>query len=177
MRRFLFLSLVLLCEIAHAQPPKTYLIKAGKFYDSEKNVFLEKQDILVTGNDIIKVGKNLTKPDSAEVIDLQNATVAPGLIDAHTHVLTIQKSEDPLEVDMLMHSDIERSLRAVKIARSYLDAGFTTIRDLGNSGMYLDLNLKRAINNGWFVGPRMLVSGPIISPEDGQFFGLSSQNR
>jgi imidazolonepropionase-like amidohydrolase len=178
MRIFLFLGLLLLSTISRAQSTKTtFLIHAGKFYDSEKNIFVENQDILVKGDKIIKVGKNIAKPDSAEIIDLQNATVTPGLIDAHTHVLTIQKFDEPLEADVLMHSDIERSLRAVKIARSYLDAGFTTIRDLGNSGMYLDLNLKRAVNNGWFVGPRMIVSGPIISPEDGQFFNLSSQNR
>ena len=177
MRIFLFLLLISFCSLSEAQQPKTYLIRAGKFYDSEKNIFLDNQDILVKGDKIIKVGKNLAKPDSAELINLQNATVTPGLIDAHTHVLTIQKFDEPLETDVLMHSDIERTLRAVKIARSYLDAGFTTIRDLGNSGMYLDLNLKRAIQNGWFVGPRMIISGPIISPEDGQFFNLSSQNR
>jgi imidazolonepropionase-like amidohydrolase len=166
-----------ICILVQAQPAKTYLIKAGKLYDSEKNVFLDNQEILIQGKKIIKVGKNISKPDSAEIINLQNCTVSPGLIDAHTHILTIQKVTDPLETDVLMNSDIERSLRAVKIGRTYLEAGFTTIRDLGNSGMYLDLNMKRAINNGWVAGPRMIVSGPILSPEDGQFFNLSSQNR
>ncbi|MEP7374089.1 MAG: amidohydrolase family protein [Chitinophagaceae bacterium] len=157
---------------------KTYLLKVGKLYDSEKNVFLKNQEILVKGKKIIKVGASITKPDSAEVINLSGYTVTPGLIDAHTHVFTIQKLDtDPLETDVLMNSDIERSYRSVKIARSFLDAGYTSIRDLGNSGMYLDLNLQRAINRGWVIGPRMIVSGPIISPEDGQFFGLSSQNR
>jgi len=162
---------------ATAQPAKTYLLKVGKLYDAEQNTFITNQQILVKGNKIIKTGKDIAKPDSAEVIDLQRCTVSPGLIDAHTHILYIQKTDDPLEVDVLMHSDIERSLRAVKIARSYLDAGFTTIRDLGNSGMYLDLNMKRAVNNGFVIGPRMIVSGPILSPEDGQFFNLSDQNR
>ena len=146
-------------------------------YDSEKNLFLKDQEILVEGKKITKVGTGLKAPANAEVINLQNCTVSPGLIDAHTHVLTIQKYPEPLEVDLLTNSDIERSLRAVKIAQSYLDAGFTTIRDLGNSGMFLDLNIKRAINKGWITGPRMIVSGPILSPEDGQFFNLSSQNR
>jgi imidazolonepropionase-like amidohydrolase len=176
MRFFLLTILVAGCIFVRAQSQKTYLIKAGKLYNSEKNIFEENVDILVKSNRIIKLGKNL-KADSAEVINLQNCTVSPGLIDAHTHILTIQKPTDPLEVDMLMNSDIERSLRAVKIGRSYLEAGFTTIRDLGNSGMYLDLNMKRAIQKGWIVGPGMIVSGPILSPEDGQFFDLSSQNR
>lgn len=162
---------------AQSQAPKTYLLKVGKLYDSEKNTFIANQEILVEGKLITKVGTGIKAPSNATVISLQNCTVSPGLIDAHTHILTIQKITDPLEADMLMNSDIERSLRAVKIAREYLESGFTTIRDLGNSGMFLDLNMKRAIRKGWVVGPRMIVSGPILSPEDGQFFNLSSQNR
>lgn len=161
----------------NAQSQKTYLLKVGKMYDSGKNIFLKNQEILIRGNKIAKVGTNIKAPEGAEIISLQNCTVSPGLIDAHTHILTIQKNSEPLENDVLQNSDIERSLRAVKIAKTYLDAGFTTIRDLGNSGMFLDLNIKRSINNGWVVGPRMIVSGPILSPEDGQFFNLSSQNR
>ena len=180
MRKLLVVLVLLYSQCLQAQtaPGKTYLLKVGKLYDSEKNIFLKNQEILVKGNKIVRVGANLGKQDSAEVIDLSKCTVTPGLIDAHTHVMTIQKLDsEPLETDLLMNSDIERSYRSVLIARSYLDAGFTSIRDLGNSGMYLDLNLKRAIDRGWVVGPRMIVSGPILSPEDGQFFGLSSQNR
>lgn len=176
MRVFLFAGFLLLFTTQTVQSQKTYLIKAGKFYNSEKNIFEANVDILVKGDIIFKVGKNL-KADSAEVVNLQNCTVSPGLIDAHTHILTIQKGSDPLEADVLMNSDIERTLRAVKIARQYLESGFTTIRDLGNSGMYLDMNIKRAIMKGWVIGPRMMVSGPILAPEDGQFFNLSSQNR
>ena len=174
-----FLSIALICtgSLLHAQSAKSYLLKAGRMYDSEKNVFVANQDILVVGNKITQVGAGIKAPADAEVIDLRNCTVSPGLIDAHTHILTIQKWDEPLEEDVLMRSDIERSLRAVKIARTYLESGFTTIRDLGNSGMFLDLNMKRAIQNGWVVGPRMIISGPILSPEDGQFFNLSSQNR
>src|SRR6185503_17361649 len=162
---------------ANSQSQKVYLLKVGKMYDSEKNTFIKDQEILVEGKKITKVGTGIKIPANAEILNLQNCTVSPGLIDAHTHILTIQKIEDPLEVDVLRNSDIERSLRAVKIAKTYLESGFTTIRDLGNSGMFLDLNMKRAINNGWVVGPRMIISGPILAPEDGQFFNLSLQNR
>jgi imidazolonepropionase-like amidohydrolase len=177
MKYVLIFFISLTCIAGYSQSAKTYLLKVGKMYDSEKNIFLKDQEILVEGKMITKVGTGIKIPEGAEVINLQNCTVSPGLIDAHTHILTIQKITDPLETDLLMNSDIERSLRAVKIARTYLDAGFTTIRDLGNSGMFLDLNIKRAINKGWVIGPRMIVSGPILSPEDGQFFNLSLQNR
>ena len=159
------------------QSQKTYLLKVGKMYDSGKNIFLNNQEILIQGEKITKVGTRIKVPDNTEIINLQSCTVSPGLIDAHTHIFTIQKATDPLEVDVLRNSDIERSLRAVKIAKTYLEAGFTTIRDLGNSGMFLDLNMRRAVNSGWVIAPRMVISGPIMSPEDGQFFNLSSQNR
>lgn len=166
-------SLLLHSQVAE----KVYLLKVAKLYDSEKNSFLKNQEILVKGKKIEKVGSNLTKPEGTEVINLQSCTVTPGLIDAHTHVLTIQKMTDPLEADLFINGDMERTLRGVGICKSFLEAGFTTIRDLGNSGQFLDLNLKRAINNGWIIGPRMVVSGPILSPEDGQFFNLASHNR
>ena len=176
-----FLSLMLALSaslLLHSQgTEKIYLLKVAKLYDSEKNSFLKNQEILVKGKKIEKVGTNLTKPEGAEVINLQSCTVTPGLIDAHTHVLTIQKMTDPLETDLFINGDMERTLRAVGICKSFLEAGFTTIRDLGNSGQFLDLNLKRAIGNGWIIGPRMGVSGPILSPEDGQFFNLASHNR
>jgi imidazolonepropionase-like amidohydrolase len=177
MRYLLLIPAILGNILLYAQSPKTYLLKVDKMYDSENNIFLKDREILIAGKKITKVGTGIKAPAGTEVISLKNCTVSPGLIDAHTHILTIQKFNEPLETDILMHSDIERSLRAVKIARTYLEAGFTTIRDLGNSGMYLDLNMKRAIDNGLVIGPRMIVSGPILSPEDGQFFNLSLQNR
>jgi imidazolonepropionase-like amidohydrolase len=177
MKRLVLLMAAVFCQCAAYSQQKSYLIKVGKLYDSEKNIFLTNQEILVEGKLISKVGTGIKPPAGTTILQFPSCTVSPGLIDAHTHILTIQKFTDPLEADLLMHSDIERTLRGVKIAKEYLESGFTTIRDLGNSGMFLDLNLKRAIQKGWVIGPRMIVSGPILSPEDGQFFNLSSQNR
>jgi len=177
MRHFLLMALLCLAISSFGQTgEKVYFIRAAKLYDPVTNKFLANQDIIVKGRKIEKVGPGLKKPETAEEINCKNCTVTPGLIDAHTHVLTIQRMKDQLEEDILQHSDIERTLRAVSICKSYLDAGFTTIRDLGNSGQFLDLNLKRAIQKGWVEGPRMVISGPILSPEDGQFFNLSSHN-
>ena len=152
--------------------PKTYLIKAGKLYDSENNVFLNNQQILVEGNKIVKVAQNIPVGKEVEIIDMPNFTVCPGLIDAHTHILTLQGLNENLVIDAVLKSGETRVLRGAGQARTFLNAGFTTIRDLGNSGQYLDVELKRAINNGYVEGPRMYVSGPILSAIDGQFYQL-----
>jgi imidazolonepropionase-like amidohydrolase len=153
-------------------PQKTYLLKAGKFYDSEKNIFLVNQQILIEGKKITKIGKNITAPKGSVILELPNATVTPGLIDAHTHLLTLQKINDNLAIDAIMNSGEARVLRGAGLASTFLEAGFTSIRDLGNSGYYLDVELKRAINKGYVPGPKMFVSGPILSAIDGQFFQL-----
>ncbi len=152
--------------------PKTYLIKAGKLYDSKNNIFLKDQEILVQGDKITMVGQNLTIPDRTIILDYGNSTVTPGLIDAHTHILTEQKVNGDLVDDVLKNSDKTRILRGVKFANTYINAGFTSVRDLGNSGQYLDVELRNAIERGYVDGPRMFVSGPIISSYDGQFGGL-----
>ncbi|WP_162915433.1 amidohydrolase family protein [Paraflavitalea soli] len=162
-------SLAMIAQIPASGP---YLIKAGKFYDAEKNVFLKDQEILVEGNSIKAVGSKLTIPKGTTVINLSNATVTPGLIDLHTHLLMSQRLEDNLAADVLLHSSEYRVLRAAGYAQSYLQSGFTAIRDLGNSGQYLDLEVAAAIRRGFIPGPRMFTSGPILSAMDGQFYQL-----
>lgn len=175
----IFLVFLLTSHILYAQqsPEKTILILAGKLYDAEKNIFLKDQQILVKGNSIQKVGANLGKINGAEVIDLSDCTIIPGLIDAHTHLLYQQRPGEPLEKDILENSDLDRSHRATGIAKSFLEAGITTVRDLGNSGQFLDVTLRNAINKGWVSGPRMYVSGPILGPQGGQFFKLAYHNK
>lgn len=172
MKKLILAALMPCCLCLTCFAQNSYLIKAGKLYDSENNIFLEDQEILVQGDKITKVGANLSVPDSTIILDYSNSTVTPGLIDTHTHLLTEQKVNGDLADDVIKHSEGTRILRAVKFAESYLKAGFTSIRDLGNSGQYLDVELRNAINNGYVAGPRMFVSGPIISSYDGQFGGL-----
>ena len=170
MRIILLVLFCLFWETGYAQQPVKYLIKAGKFFDSEKKQFLKDQYILVEGNKIIKVAQSAESYKAgSQFIDLSSSTVIPGLIDSHTHFLFKQKSSAPMENDLIENSDSDRLLRGAGIARSYLDAGITSVRDLGNSGQYLDLTLRNAINKGWISGPRMFISGPIISPPYGQF--------
>lgn len=168
-----FTSFTFILLLAHpflrAQPAeKQYLIKAGQFYDAEKNVFVKGQQILIKGTRIVKVGAKLEVPANTEVLNFPNGTITPGLIDAHTHVLTNQGITEELAVDAVMRSSEHRVLRAVKHLKSYLAAGFTSIRDVGNSGQYLDIELRQALERRDIDGPRMFVSGPIIGSMDGQ---------
>jgi imidazolonepropionase-like amidohydrolase len=168
------LSLVLFSLNMIAQVPASgaYVLKAGKLYDAEKNVFLKDQEIWVDGNKIKAVGSKLKVPQGTPVISLPNTTITPGLIDAHTHLLMLQKTDENIAVDVLLRSSEIRVLRAAGFARSYLESGFTTIRDLGNSGQYLDREVALAIRRGYIEGPRMLISGPILSAMDGQNYQL-----
>lgn len=168
----LLIALCTLCLTLQTSA-QTTLIRAGRFYDAEKNTFLDKQDVLIEGGKVKAVGPQLKAPEGARILDLPNATVTPGLIDMHTHLLTLQGlHSENLAVDGLINSPERRVLRAAGFAQSYLDAGFTTIRDLGNSGYYLDKEVSSAIGRGYIPGPRMICSGPIISAIDGQFYQL-----
>ncbi|MDJ1472389.1 amidohydrolase family protein [Xanthocytophaga flava] len=159
--------LLLLSVNSYAQN-QNILLKAGKMYDSEKNIFLLNQQILIIGNKVAKVGTNLKVPAATTVIELKNATVTPGLIDAHSHLLL---DMDQSKTGMEEASDKPASVRiqeGIQFGAEILKAGFTTVRDLGNSGQYLDLQLKQIFEKEK-PGPRMFVSGPIISPKGGQF--------
>jgi len=154
-------------------------IKAGKFFDSENGKILSNYIIKVERNRIVEVGKDISIPTNSEIIDLSDYTVMPGLIDGHTHLMTLETiSEDyTITNQILYQGDATRVLRGAKRAKSFLENGFTSIRDLGDSGSFLDVALRDAINEGTVEGPRMFVSGPIISSEGGQVVGLLKSKR
>lgn len=130
------------------------------------------RDLLIRGARIVEVGEALAVPEGATVLDLSRCSVLPGLIDGHTHILTEQRFgeglSDTVARDQAVGGDIDRTLVAAGRARAYLDAGFTTIRDLGNSGRFLDLILARGIERGRVPGPRIFGSGPGLAPAGGQ---------
>jgi imidazolonepropionase-like amidohydrolase len=129
-------------------------------------VVRENQQILISAGRISAVGAHLDAPPGAAVVDLSHATVLPGLIDNHTHVL-LQGDITPEDYDaqLLKESIPYRTIRATVAARTALMNGFTTIRDLETEGaMYADVDVKTAIARGVIPGPRMFVSTRAFAP-------------
>lgn len=157
---------------AQTMPQPVVLVRAGDLFDSEAGRMVGPRDILIRGERVAEVAAALAIPEGATVVDLRRCSVVPGLIDGHTHLLLEQSSnEDLADVaarDQGVRGDVYRALSGAARARQYLDAGFTTVRDLGNSGRFLDLMLEQGVNDGRVAGPRIYGSGPGLAPAGGQ---------
>jgi imidazolonepropionase-like amidohydrolase len=164
MRKWCGLGLLILLVAATAfgqaqkAASKTYVLKAARLFDGKSNALVTPGVVVVTDGKIAAAGTSATAPAGAEVIDLGDATLLPGFIDAHTH-LTMAYSEDYKQnrLDDLQKTIAERALDASVNARVTLMAGVTTVRDVGSSD-YLDVGLRNAIRSGKVPGPRMLVT-------------------
>src|SRR5262245_33341144 len=152
-------AIVAAAALTSAQAPANVIaIKAARLFDGKSDAVVAEGVVLVQGTRITAAGPRLSIPAGAQVIDLGDATILPGFIDAHTHVT--DESSDDWNADAvagLRRTVPESTLRAAEFARRTLMAGFTTVRDVG-SGDYIDVGLRNAINSGVTVGPRMLVS-------------------
>jgi len=142
---------------ANAQTAQSIVVHAGHVLDVKTGKLLADQTLIIEDGKIVSVGGSAeTKaPANAVRIDLPNATLLPGLIDAHTH-LTMDPKFGYEELGISLPRE---TLTGAKNARVTLEAGFTTVRNVGASG-YSDVALRDAINDGDVPGPRMLVSGP-----------------
>ena len=166
------LCAVLLGLSGAAVQAQTTAIQAGRLVDPATGTAAEDQVILVEDGIIQAVGAGLAIPAGATVIDLSNQTVMPGLFDAHTHMcLNVNPERDAgnYYFTSLLDPTGYRAIQGVANARAMLEAGFTTIRDIGNAANYADTDLRRAIEEGLVPGPTMHNAGRIIAPYGGQF--------
>ncbi len=146
-----------LCALAQQKPaPATTVIHAGHLLDVKTGRTLNDAWVVIEGDRISRVGTGAVP--AANVIELPNATLLPGLIDAHTHIT----SDPDFGYQELAISVPKEALIGAKNARVTLEAGFTTVRNVGARG-FTDVALRDAINEGLVSGPRMIVSGPALS--------------
>jgi imidazolonepropionase-like amidohydrolase len=175
--RFAALSLLIFTAALNAQT--TYALKAARLFDATSNSLAQPGVIVVSGNKIQSVGTSV--PTGATVVDLGDATLLPGFIDAHTH-LTMDFNPDynGSRLAGLNRTIPESAIRSTVNARKTLMAGFTTVRDVGSEN-FLDIGLRNAINAGVVPGPRMLVAVHAIGGtgghcDDGQGFRFGLLN-
>src|SRR5439155_5325544 len=145
--------------------PVVVALKAGHLVDVVNARVLEKQVLLIEGEKIKAIGPegSVTIPADAKVVDLRTATVLPGLIDCHTHITS--QTENYLS-DKFRKSPIDLAVEAHLYAQKTLEAGFTACRDVG-SMEFIDVALKKAINDGKIAGPRLSVAGHTLSATGG----------
>jgi imidazolonepropionase-like amidohydrolase len=156
-----------LCAQTQKPESKTIVLKAARLFDGKSASLLTPGIVVVSDGKIVAAGANATAPAGAEVIDLGDATLLPGFIDAHTHVTMMYTTDyKQAMLDGLQKSIPEQTLDAVENARVTLMAGFTTVRDVG-SRHFIDVGLRNAIRNGKVPGPRMLVSVHAIGATGG----------
>lgn len=165
MRKLFALCALACCVITIAAPggarqteTRSVALKAGRLLDVRTGAFINNAVIVIVNDRITAAGANVNVPANATVIDLSRMTVLPGLIDCHTH-LTFEPGG--LGYSSLGVSAPREALRGAKNARLTLEAGFTTVRNVGAKG-YSDIALHDAIEAGDVPGPRVVASGPSL---------------
>ncbi len=160
------IALVLALALASGAQAETHYVHAGRLIDTEQGKVLTDQRIEVTDGRVTAIAPWSPPPAGASVVDWSALTVLPGLIDCHTHVSDgYADSSDPAEA--LHHSAAATILKGARRARETLEAGFTTVRDVGVFRGLSDVALRDAIAAGDVVGPRMVVAGAYITIPNG----------
>jgi imidazolonepropionase-like amidohydrolase len=156
-----------IAEAVAPSVPAPIALKAAHLFDSVSGTLTEHGVVLIAGNKIQAVGAAVKIPDNAQIIDLGDATLLPGFIDAHVHLSDVSSAnwyEDFYHG--IMRFPAEQALYGAQYAKATLEAGITTVRDVGSED-YIALGLRNAIRAGAIPGPRMLVSNYPIGSTGG----------
>ena len=181
LRKTLILALLCLTirsAASQVKPSKTTLLENARLLQVRTGQYLAAQSVLIEAGKIKEVGATsevrARAPEDATVIDLHGATLLPGLIDAHAHLLAAVGTQDQaLLPEVAGMSPTRRVLMGARLAREDLEAGFTTVRVVGHSGIDGDAALRDAINQGWVPGPRILAACRKLTPPGGQALALN----
>jgi imidazolonepropionase-like amidohydrolase len=161
MKKYVTLCLFFVCSVVMAQRT---VIHCGNLIDGKANDVQSQMTIVVEGNKIVSVEKGFTKPGANDkLIDLSKKTVMPGLIDMHVHLESETSKDQGLQKFTFNKADV--AFRSTVYAKRTLMAGFTTVRDLGGSGV--NISLRNAVNQGLVVGPRIFTTGKSIATTGG----------
>ena len=161
MKKTLLILLLCICGSSFAQ---NTLIYCGGMIDGVRNDVQKEMTVVVKGSKIIAVEKGYRKPDANDkIIDLKNRTVMPGFIDMHVHLEN--ETRRGQEVARFTNSPIDVAFASTGFAKKTLMAGFTTVRDLGGSGV--NIALRKAIASGLVIGPRVFTAGKSLSTTGG----------
>lgn len=165
---------------ARSEAPRRMAVRAARMLDVRSGNVVGNAVVLIENGRITAAGENIPIPAGVELINLGGAMLLPGLIDSHTHLLqNYDKSfggDDPnMILTVTQLGTTRRALLGASQAREMLEAGFTAVRDLGNSGWNGDVALRDAIRSGWVVGPRLFASTRALSAAGGQFGSVSAE--
>jgi imidazolonepropionase-like amidohydrolase len=162
------IALALSAALAAAPPP--LVVKAARLFDGRSDKIVSPAVVVLQGDRIVAAGPGAAVPQGAQVIDLGDATLLPGLIDSHTHLFLQgeEPSEGGYDRQLLFDGIALRAARATVSARRALEQGFTTIRDVETEGAgYGDIGIKQAVDRGYIPGPRIFASTRAISTSGG----------